>query len=130
MPTRKIFTDKYEVYVDGGQVYTRSGDYVRAITESQIDYLRNESWGNPVKKSQLDRLIESDFAELKHQPSIVKAPYRPKFSMDDGESMEVFCKHYFKFIEKTSEGYTFCCNRCLSFTIVAKPIFIEFTPHE
>lgn len=105
----KIKTPKYEIYVDGGQVY-KDGKYFRPLTEEQIEIIKSEKWATNTAKKQLDKLIDENFENYNPLGMSVREAMKELGYKDESK---VECYHSFLLVERLSNNYIFACKKCL-----------------
>ena len=108
----KIRTLKYEIYVDGGQIYTLDGKYIRPIDQKQIDFLRENKFKTKTEKKNLDFLIDNDFKDFEviqsGGMSLEEARKRMGLTY-----VETVCPHKYFLVEINETEYIFACGKCL-----------------
>lgn len=103
MSTSKIYTEKYIVYKDTGQVY-KGDKFFRTLTDLQNIIVKEGYWSSLKRKRELDELIDTDFESYKTDTG-------KEFSINDLKVS--ICEHKWHLLEKTDK-YLFYCTKCLT----------------
>lgn len=140
---RKIHTDKYTIYVEGGQIYFKDGRWHRALTEEQYEWVKARKFPNLASKRKLEKLIDTDFKQIDEEGiggiPLKEVKLKLGFNPQEVPEMEVQSKgmmydklerviadeddvcpknsvhhnHKFSYIETRNNKYVFHCQYCL-----------------